>query len=108
VVLQIFFPKSENSFKRSFSRVKASGYPSGDFEAKTPQNFAPQKPASKLFSDSRKKSLKTTVSWPSPKFVGSARDHRQSKNRAQAIWPKHKMFWSAKCCVFGVRLKDYR
>jgi hypothetical protein len=34
LVLQIFFPKSENNFGCGFLRVKASDFPSGDRKAK--------------------------------------------------------------------------
>jgi hypothetical protein len=35
LVLQIFFPKSENNFECDFLRVKVSDFPSGDRKAKT-------------------------------------------------------------------------
>jgi hypothetical protein len=59
LVLQIFFPKSENGFECGFSRVKVSDFPSGDRKAKTSQTLTPEKAASKLFSSFGKETYKT-------------------------------------------------
>jgi hypothetical protein len=44
LVWYIFFPKSENGFECDFSRVKVSGFPSGDrrSQSKNVANFDPR------------------------------------------------------------------
>jgi hypothetical protein len=49
LVLQIFFPKSENYFVCGFSRAKVSDFPSGDRKAKTSQTLTLEKAASKKY-----------------------------------------------------------
>jgi hypothetical protein len=58
LVLQIFFPKSENDFECDFSRAKASDFPSGDRKSKRLKHtLTLEKAASKLFSNFGKKNL---------------------------------------------------
>jgi hypothetical protein len=99
LVLQIFFPKSENNFECGFSRVKISDFPSGDRKAKTSQTFTLEKTASKLFSDFGKETCKAkstlpyNFSQPRPCFSHALKSARSAFVGGGGRAREHRLDW---------------